>query len=160
MSHPNMPGLFHTGIIVDDLDLAMQEMGEAFGLHWVEPFTAAGQIRIPDGNAAHRASRVTYSREGPHHLELIEHVDATAWNAAPGGHYVHHIGFSVKDLPAEVRRLQSIGYDLQFSGIADDGTLARMSYLRARSGGLWIELLDASRRGQIEEWIAGGKAPH
>jgi hypothetical protein len=159
MTHPALPGMFHTGMIVKDLDAAMHDMTAAFGFEWAPPITSGGDIRIPGGAHAYRQSRVTYSLEGPHHIELIEHLDNTAWRAATGGPLVHHLGFSVADLAGEVARLRRLGYQQEFSGLADDGSLATMSYFRDHNGGLWIELVDVAVRNDLENWITTGEIP-
>ena len=115
MTHPSLPGLFHTGMIVKDLKVAMTDMTEAFSLEWAPPTRASGEILVPGGSAHHEVW-LSYSLEGPHHIELIEQVDNTAWREASGGPIVHHLGFSVKDLPSEVARLASIGYVPEVSG--------------------------------------------
>jgi hypothetical protein len=159
MTHPDLHGLFHTGMVVDDLDVAMHDMGVAFGLQWAEPIRSRGDIRIPGGTLANRESRVTYSVGGPHHIELIEQVDDTAWRKATGGPLVHHIGFAVQDLQAEVTRLESLGYALEFSGVGEGDSLATMSYLRYAHGGLWIELVEDSVVEELNHWMNEGQPP-
>lgn len=154
-----MPGLFHTGIIVDDLEEAMATMGAAFGLDWAPPMRSGGHIHAPGGGTAFRSSYVTYSTGGPHHLELIEQIDDTAWRMATGGPKVHHLGFSVDDLAGEVARLQALGYRLEFSGMAADGSRGNMGYLHDPHGGLWIELVETGLRSQLEHWMRTGEYP-
>jgi hypothetical protein len=154
-----MTGLFHTGIIVDDLEQAMSTMGEAFGLEWAPPIQTAGDIHAR-GGTAFRESLITYSLEGPHHIELIQQLDDTAWKMATGGPRIHHLGFSVEDLSAETARLEGLGYRLEFSGMADDGSRAGMGYLHDPHGGLWVELVDLSLRRQLDTWIRTGVRPN
>jgi hypothetical protein len=158
MTHPSLPGLSHTGMVVSDLAVAMADFSEAFGLHWAEPTVAASDIVIP-GGTAFRKSRITYSLEGPHHVELIEMVDATAWAAATGGPAVHHLGYRVDDLPAQSARLEGIGFRREFTGIGDGEDVHGFAYHYNHHGGLWIELVSAEWSEVIDRWIAGGEVP-
>jgi hypothetical protein len=135
-------------------------MGEAFGFEWATPIQSRGDLHVPGGGTAFRASLVTYSLQGPHHIELIEQLDDTAWSLATGGPKVHHLGFSVEDLAGEVARFEGLGYRLEFSGMGADGSRANMGYLHDPHGGLWIELLDVRLRQQLELWMETGQPPN
>src|ERR1039458_1491376 len=159
MTHPALSGMFHTGLIVFDLETAMRNMSEAFGFVWAKPIVSGGEIHVLGGGTSYRESRVTYSLEGPHHIELIEQIDNTAWKNATGGPMIHHLGFSVQNLAAEVARLEALGYRMEFSGMGDSKSASRVSYLHDYNGGLWIELVDATLHQEIDEWINSGEPP-
>ena len=59
---------YHTGIVVDDLAVAMSLWSDALGLHWAPPRIATNPLQCPAGVLG-RDVRITYSIEGPHHIE-------------------------------------------------------------------------------------------
>ena len=80
MRHAN---LFHTGIVVDDLAAAKEQLGDLLGVTW---FEGGGAVRVITDNGACTV-RATHalSQEGPHHVELAQSADGTRWTAtAPG----------------------------------------------------------------------------
>jgi hypothetical protein len=92
--------MFHTGIVVTNLDQAMKDFGGAFGLSWAPPRESSSDLYCPTG-IGKRQVKFTYSREGPHYLELVEQIDATAYEQVTGGPRIDHIGFHVEDIVGE-----------------------------------------------------------
>jgi hypothetical protein len=158
MTAAAMPGLFHTGIIVPDLEAAMVGLGEALGVHWVEPLESEGYVQVNPGRAFRR-SRVTYSLEGPHHIELIQQVDDSAWRAVKDGPLIHHLGFSVADLTAESERLVKLGFSREAWHESEDGRLARYAYHHNPYAGIFIELVEQSQRAMVARWLETGRPP-
>jgi hypothetical protein len=154
MSHPGMDGPFHTGIVVDDLGVAMASYGEAFGLEWAQPKHSTHPLRTEHGLLP-RDTWVTFSLQGPHHLELLEHADSTAFDHLPGAPRINHLGFWVDDLPSEIRRLELSGLRCRLHGESADGWLTRMAYLQSDHGGLYVELVDAELRDEFSAWWSG-----
>ncbi len=140
MARPQLK-LFHTGIIVDDLDKAMASWGEALGLSWAPPLTSTVPMRGPEGVAG-REVRFTYSLQGPHHIELLEQIDATPYLGLTGGRRVHHLGYFTDDLRAAAADLEERGFRMELSGVADDGGIGRATFhYSEESPGMWIELV-------------------
>jgi hypothetical protein len=69
--------LFHTGIVVDDLASAKDELGDLLGVTW---FEGGADVRVVTDDGA-RTVRTAYtlSREGPHHVELTQSIAGTLW---------------------------------------------------------------------------------
>lgn len=152
--------LFHTGVIVDDLDSAMTQWGAALGLHWTPPKTASTPMQCPDGIRG-REVRFVYSVEGPHHIELLEQVDATPYLSLTGGRHIHHLGYYTDDLLGESRRLEEQGFPCELSGIGEDGGRARATFHRhPLSPGMWIELVDHTVAADIDPWMAEAARAH
>jgi catechol 2,3-dioxygenase-like lactoylglutathione lyase family enzyme len=149
-------GLFHTGVIVDDLELAMVTWSAAFGIHWAEPLQNRGELVTTSG-VLPRESRLTYSLEGPHHLELIEHVDATAWEKVTGGPKVHHLGFHVSDLQHEIERLAAIGF-VPEAQTAEIDSQRGYCFLRDPNSGMWIELVGPEVHDRVMDFIERNRA--
>ena len=123
---------FHVGIIVEDLESAMGELGRALELSWHEPHE-----RSYDGSTI----RVCFSKEGPPYLELIEGQPGSHWSTDSGPH-LDHLGYWSSDFQADVERLEAAGMSLDIDGVKMGG---RFNYHRSPSAGLRIELIDANR---------------
>jgi hypothetical protein len=140
-SSPFSLKLFHTGIIVESLDHAMESWGGALRLDWAPPLTSTVPMRGPEGVAG-REVRFTYSLQGPHHIELLEQIDPTPYLGLTGGRRVHHLGYFTDDLRAAAADLEGRGFRMELSGIADDGGIGRATFHYSdESPGMWIELV-------------------
>lgn len=146
--------LFHTGVIVDDLSSATESWGMALGLHWTEPKTASTPMRCPAG-VLPREVRFVYSVEGPHHIELLEQVDASPYLSLTGDRHIHHLGYFTRDLVGDSRRLEQLGFPCELSGLGPDGAPHRATFHRhSLAPGMWIELVDESVAADIDPWMA------
>ena len=156
MTHPHLNGVFHTGIVVSDLEAGMATYGEALGYHWSPPKQSIAPVRTRQG-LMERETWVTFSLEGPHHIELLEHVDPTPFASVPGCPHLHHIGAWVSDLAAEISRLESLGFTCELRSGTTGGTAG---YLHNPGGGLLVELVSDSSRPEIESrWQTEEGAP-
>jgi catechol 2,3-dioxygenase-like lactoylglutathione lyase family enzyme len=159
MSTPGLPEaaqmeLFHTGMIVQDLQSAIELYTLAFGMRFAEPLVTSGLMLTNDG-LRNRTSWVTYSLDGPHRVELIEQADDAAWQTARGGPQVHHLGFWVDDLAGETERLEGLGFTFEVGGRDAHGDLAGVVYLANEVGGLLIELVDRVTAAQLVPYFEG-----
>lgn len=153
--------LYHTGIVVDDLDEAMSLLTRIAGLQWASPQVIGGLVKTSKG-PLYRSSRFTYSIEGPHHVELIQHLDSTAWETATGGRFVHHLGFWVDDLQQGMNSMNDLGLTAELHGLDAQGRPTSPSFHRHAGSGLWFELIDSSSRAAMARWWAGAELqlPH
>ena len=147
-----LPQTHHFGIVVPDLDAAMEELGSQLGLTWAP-------VRHGERTVRHRGRlvttdlRLTYSMEGPPHLELIGEARGTPWEPTGGG--IHHAGFWVPDLRDTGRLLARAGMTPEATYDAEDGGLLGFAYF-TDANGFRVEILDDSRRELFDEWLAGG----
>ena len=142
---------YHVAVVVADLDRAMNELGELLGLTWHEPFGGAG-YQLLHGEIVDSNVRVTYSRQGPPYLELLQQCPGTVW-AETG---LHHIGIWVDDAHAESKRFAAAGADLEAVGVTSDGTWVGGCYHRT-SDGLRVELVDIATSGpKLARYLSGG----
>ena len=155
MTHPHAGRLFHTGMVVDRLKPAMDAIGAALGLSWAEPATVSSQVWVR-GEIAPRDSLVTISVEGPHHIELIELGSPSPDEQLTGGARVHHVGMWTPDLPAEVDRLEALGFRSELSGVREGEHPTSYSYHYNHHGGLWIEVLSQDLYEGLELYLSGG----
>jgi Glyoxalase/Bleomycin resistance protein/Dioxygenase superfamily len=145
--------LFHTGLTVPDLDSAMKDLGQLWGLVWAGPVRRTGPLHTPAG-VQPRDMRITYSRGGPHHIELVEYIDDTAYTFMTDGPPQHHVGHWSHDFRGDIARLEESGFPCEASGIAQDGGRGEFSYHRNPHNGGWIELVDARGQRAFSAWTA------
>lgn len=122
---------FHAGLLVVDIDAAMEQLSDALGLTWNEPHESSyGAWRL----------RATYSREGPPYIELIE--GDGPWAASGGVAKIDHLGYWSEDLERDKRRLVEAGLPIEIDGPQHGGDF---TYHRAAAAGLRIELVGPER---------------
>jgi Glyoxalase/Bleomycin resistance protein/Dioxygenase superfamily len=137
--------LFHTGIVVDDLAAAKEELGAQLGVTWHE---GGGEVLLvtTDG-AALTTTAYVLSKEGPHHLELVQSVPGTLYTPTPTpGPRAHHLGYWTDDVRAASAALEAQGLPLDTSmcfGRADAPPIC--AYHRAGDG-FFVELVSTKMR--------------
>ena len=147
-----LPQMHHFGIVVPDLDGAMDELSSQLGLTWAPVRHGERTVRH-HGRLVTTDLRLTYSMEGPPHLELIGEARGTPWEPTGGG--IHHAGFWVPDLRDTGRLLARAGMTPEATYDAEDGDLLGFAYF-TDANGCRVEILDDSRRQSFDEWLAGG----
>ncbi len=137
---PVVQPFFQVGVLVEDLDAARDELGQALGLEWSDIVVRQnGEWEI----------RVCFAKQGPPFLELIEGPPGSPWEATHGSR-IDHIGYWVDDLDASKQRLDADGVALEHDGSAHGGVF---TYHRGRQSGLRVELIDTSgREAFYERW--------
>ena len=134
--------LFHTGIIVDDLEAAKQELGERLGVTW---FEGGAEVRVlTDDGARTVQTAYTLSREGPHHVELTQSVEGTLWTVAAPGH-AHHLGYWVDDVRAASASLAQLGSPKVASVAMADDAPPMCAYHQTKNG-LYVEVVSRKLR--------------
>ena len=133
--------LFHTGIVVDDLAAAQEQLGELLGVTW---FEGGGDVRVITDDSA-RTVRASYalSQEGPHHVELAQSVEGTLWTATAPGR-AHHLGYWVDDVGAASAELARLGSPRVATIAATDDAPAMCAY--HQTNGLYVEIVSLAMR--------------
>lgn len=133
--------LWHTGIVVDDLDAAKEEIGTQLGVTW---FEGGGEVRLRTDTGL-RTVRTSYalSMEGPHHIELCQSVGGTFWTATSPGH-AHHLGYWTADVVATSASLSQRGMPLVATVCFDDSPPI-CAYHQAKNG-LYVEVVGTALR--------------
>ena len=133
--------IVHTCMLVPELEAAMEAIGSATGLAWAAPWVYEKlEYWTPRGVVTTPRIRVTYSKQGPQHLELIE--------PAPGGFFdvssqrgVHHVGVWSKDVTAEANSLVRQGWIVEAAAVSPEAGYGRVAFLRPAGGGMLVELV-------------------
>jgi hypothetical protein len=129
---------YHTGIIVPDLDVAMNRMSALAGYRWITPVTYTLPFRTTSGTQE-VTSTFVYSLQAPH-VELIKEVPGTAWTAAPGN-AVHHLGYWTDNLAESAKMLEDNGFTFEATADTAPPDLALFAYY-VDTTGTRIEIVD------------------
>lgn len=152
--------IYHTGFVVESIEAAMAELSAVFGVTWTAVEDRDMPVVTPDGPMV-APMRFVYSQGGTPRLELLEPVPGTVWDApshsfGPGA--AHHIGVWAENFADASDELVAAGFPRVLT--FDDGTgrAVRFAYHRLPSGVL-VELIDATRRTELEGWFEGAAYP-
>lgn len=141
MIHPlKASDLYHTGIMVPDIEASKATMTEVAGYRWTETMTGELPIRLAGGVRVLRM-RFAYSLDAPH-IELVQEILGTPWMAAPGI-ATHHLGYFCDDLAATIKLLEESGFALEACAVID-GAPSIFAYLLDPTG-VRIEIVDRTR---------------
>ncbi|MEV7981802.1 VOC family protein [Streptomyces sp. NPDC086519] len=132
--------LYHTGIVVGDVEAWKTRMSEVAGHRWTETMSARLPVRLADGDRELHL-RYAYSLDAPH-IELVQEIPGTPWTAT--GHIAtHHLGYFCDDLATTSKRLTESGFALEACAVID-GAPSVFAYHLAPSG-VRIEIVDRAR---------------
>jgi hypothetical protein len=132
--------LYHTGIVVPDLDAAMGRFTTLAGYRWIKPMRFTLPFRTGTGTRE-LTSNFVYSVQAPY-LELIQETPGTPWVAAPGN-AVHHLGYFADNLTESAKALEDNGFSLEMTADVAGSTPAMFAYY-VDGGGTRIEIVDRS----------------
>ncbi|MCI3277933.1 VOC family protein [Streptomyces cylindrosporus] len=145
--------LYHTGIVVPDLEVWKARMTEVAGHRWTETLSARLPVRLADGERVLEL-RYAYSLDAPH-IELVQEIPGTPWTATE--HIAtHHLGYFCDDVTTTSKRLEEAGFALEACAIAD-GEPSIFAYHLAPSG-VRIEIVDRARIPDLDAYLRS-KAP-
>lgn len=147
---------YHAGFVVPDLEAAVADFEARLGYTFNAP-TTLGVHELEDRTNQTTGAdemRVTYSREGPFRLEIIEaHGDGVYAEGGPG---IHHLGVWEPDMEGRLKRLESAGDPVDAVLRQKDGS---MSVIYARSAALpdaRVEYVSEAQRERLERWFDTG----
>ncbi|MEU1342380.1 VOC family protein [Streptomyces sp. NPDC005827] len=141
MTHPlRAADLYHTGIVVDDVEAWKARMSEVAGYRWTETMSAELPVRLADGDRVLNL-RYTYSLDAPH-IELVQEIPGTPWTAA-AQNATHHLGYFCDDLTATSKRLADAGFAREACALVD-GEPSIFAYHLAPTG-IRVEIVDRTR---------------
>ena len=146
--------LFHIGVRVPDLHAAMAEIGSERALTWASVEDRSMRVWLPGEGHVELRLALTYSVDGPVHIELLEGPPASIWDGrdSPGA---HHFGYWSDDVAGETEQLLREGWTLELAADSPDEGYGRFTYVRARSGFL-VEPVSIASKARFERWWAGG----
>jgi methylmalonyl-CoA/ethylmalonyl-CoA epimerase len=141
---PRLLRIDHVGIAVRDLEASMEFYSSTFGL------TVAGrETNEPQGVR----EAMLFVNDGPNGTSYVQLLEPLAEDTAVGkflatrGEGVHHIGYGVADVAAELERLRSEGIRLVDERPRHGSLGASIAFLHPKSvGGVLTELVQAMER--------------
>src|SRR5262245_15875372 len=147
--------LFHVGILVPDINEAIERFGDVLGLTFKEP-AVAHVDRFEQGSSVEVLDlRISWSIEGPPYLELLESQDNQGlYGRANEG--LHHVGLWEPDPDALIRRLEHLRLHKEATQFTPDDHVLATYTAPADLYGTRLEFIEASRRPGMESWLAGG----
>ncbi|WP_281689779.1 VOC family protein [Pseudonocardia thermophila] len=144
----------HVGIVVADLDAAIDELVGLVGLDFERPRTESLRLRTASGTVD-CTFRFTYSRSpaGVQAIELIEAPSGSPWwpGDGPVVPAIHHLGFWAADFTERVAALADGGAPVEVTVAGREPRL--FTYHQTRHGPR-IELVDRERKPDIDHWTA------
>lgn len=140
----NFGDLYHTGIVVSDVDRAKVEYSELFGVTWGLEGEAEMPVWLPGG--AHVVNfKFAYTNEGPHRLELVQAIDDTLWSVSGIGQ-AHHLGYWCDDVTTTSKALERRGMPLAAKIGVNSKDDESMFVMHQLNSGAYIELVSAAVR--------------
>ena len=140
----NFGDLYHTGIVVSDVDRAKVEYSDLFGVTWGLEGEAEMPVWLPSGARVVNFN-FAYTNEGPHRLELVQAIDDSLWSASGVGQ-AHHVGYWCADVTATSAELERRGVPLAAKIGVDSKEAESMFVMHRMNSGAYLELVSAAVR--------------
>ena len=140
----NFGDLYHTGIVVSDVDRAKVEYSDLFGVTWGLEGEAEMPVWLP-GGARKVNFKFAYTNEGPHRLELVQKIDNSLWSIT-GVAQAHHFGYWCEDVTTTSAELERRGIPLVAKIGVDSKEAESMFVMHQMKSGVFVELVSAAVR--------------
>lgn len=157
MSTIKATDLYHTGIVVKDLEASMAQLTDLMGYSWLSPVEYPVPVWSAEGGDATVVLAMVYSIDEPR-LELIREVPGTIWTAK-AGNPIHHIGYFVDDFDSASKSLTDQGCPLEIAGSANGEHPSGFAYHTCLDG-LRVEVVPRGVIEAMEAMSAGLDVPH
>jgi catechol 2,3-dioxygenase-like lactoylglutathione lyase family enzyme len=146
--------IYHTGFAVPDLAAAQAMFTKALGVRWA-PVHVYDPLRLwrPNIGWTEEYLRVSYSRPGPHQIEVIETPKKGSFYDPARPQDNRHIGLWVDDVGGEVERLLAEGWQLLCAKGSPEERYGNMSYMRHPSFGPVLELVSVEMQARLLAWF-------
>ena len=141
--------LYHTGIVVPDLDAAADRFATMAGYSFTKPIAGPVTIRTDAGQQT-VDFRFAYSLQAPH-IELIEEVPGTPWVAA-ADNAVHHLGYFTDDFLTTASALEADGFTLELSLASDSDAPSVFAYYLSPDR-IRVEIVDRKIFGDLDTFL-------
>ncbi len=147
---------YHAGLVVPDLKTSVKDLEARLGYTFNEP-TLVSVHELEDrisGVTGPVDMNVTYSRQGPFRLELIESQGEGIYSASH--QELHHLGVWEQDTAARLAQLEEAGDPVDAVLRQKDGSV---SVIYARSAAMpttRIEYVSEAQRARLERWFNSG----
>ena len=140
--------LYHTGIVVDDIDATMDWFAKVAGYTWTDVVTVDQDAVTPDGEVT-IPMKMAYSGAEPR-LELLQTVPGTVWTPSDSG--AHHLGYWSDDVESDLATLESNGMTFEVKSYNPDGSGTLLWAYANSAAGRRIELVSRAMEPFIAQW--------
>ena len=108
-----LPEVYQLGVVVRDVDAAVKYYSSKFGLGPFRVTTVSRTGAMVYGKPMNYKAKLAFAEMGRLQLELIQILEGETIQKEfleKRGEGLHHLGFQVKDLEAEVAKWQKLGF--------------------------------------------------
>jgi hypothetical protein len=152
MTHSNVS---HVGFLVPDLLEGMARISRALGISFLPPLDQEIAVLEEGGQSAPGHIRLTWSIEGPPHIELIEGQVSGLYAYHGIDRAFHHLGGFTESHDESLSHFSSLGIRMEACQREPDGTIIA-SYSEPHDlFGIRYEHIAPGRRADIEKWLSG-----
>lgn len=147
---------YHAGIVVPDLAKAVEELTAKLDYTFNTP-TPVPVYEIEDrvsGFTGPLEMLVTYTRESPFRLEVIESVGEGVYAVPDTG--LHHLGVWEPDPELRLKQFERSGEEIDAIFRQKDGTISVIYTAPKGPAGTRIEYVNESQRHRLERWFDTG----
>ncbi len=147
---------FHIGILVPDLDEAIERFGDVLGVTFADRVYQDSQY-FDDGDVIKDLRlHLTFSTDGPPYYELLE-AQGDGLYSMKHGAGLHHVGVWEADCNAKRQEFEGKGMNHEATIYRPDGSIIVTFFEPGPLGGVRIELADLDLRPGHEDWLTGGE---
>jgi len=111
----SLPEVYQLGVVVKDVDEAVKYYSTKFGISPFRVTTVSRSGAIVHGKPTNYKAKLAFAEMGRLQLELIQILEGETIQKEfleKRGEGLHHLGFLVKDLEAEVAKWQKLGFSV------------------------------------------------
>lgn len=145
---------FHIGVIVPDLEKAMEDFSRVLGLTFAEPT----RVHIPflsDPDPHPHDVHVTFSEDGPPYYELIEaHGDGIF--SAREERKILYLGMYEPDMVGRIATLREQGIGIDAAARFEEGATPDWIITKPDVLGVRLEYVDSRDKPGIDRWVHTG----
>jgi Glyoxalase/Bleomycin resistance protein/Dioxygenase superfamily len=133
------PHLDHVGIVVPDLDVAMEALSTNLGVTWAGVYSPKVPVRTGRRGLHDIPHRIAVTQQRPF-LELIQAVPDSPWDLEGQSMVLHHIAYFVDDLGRDSAAIAG-PCPIEIEGVGREGDVPRIFTYQVLDG-LRFELLE------------------
>ena len=147
---------FHIGILVPDLDEAIERFSDVLGVTFADRVYQDSQYFDDGGVIKDLRLHLSFSTDGPPYYELLE-AQGDGLYSLKHGIGLHHVGVWEADCKAKRKEFETKGMNHEATIYRPDGSVIVSFFEPGPLGGVRVELADLDLREQHEAWLRGGE---
>ncbi|MDT3445796.1 MULTISPECIES: VOC family protein [unclassified Pseudofrankia] len=133
------PNLDHVGIVVADLETAMEALSGNLGVEWMGVFDRTLAMHDAEHGTRDIQLKIAVTTQYPR-LEVIQTIPDTPWALGDDRMLLHHLAYYAGDLGEDSSRIAG-PCPIEIAGVGDGGEIPRTFTYHVHAG-LRFELLE------------------